>query len=107
MTQPSLDAIQAEVDALRKRLSDLESTQRGSGVYRRGFSRGLAVGLAPFIGLLLMGGALFANGDALFIDPSGRVGIGTASPSKTLDVAGTLNVAQDTTLSTTGIKGNL
>ena len=107
MTQPALDAIRADVDALRTRLSELESAQRQGRGYRRGFSRGLAVGLAPFIGLLLMGGALFANGDALFIDPSGRVGIGTAAPTKTLDVAGTLNVAQDTTLSTTGIKGNL
>jgi microcystin-dependent protein len=107
--------IETELDAVRKRLSDLESIQKNGApgsprVYRRGFSKGLAFGLAPFIGvLLLIGGTLYGQGagDALFIDPRGWIGIGNNKPNATLDVAGTLNVKDNAVLSSANIKGSL
>lgn len=115
MTERPPSAIEAELDAVQKRLSALDSIQKdgapGSArMYRQGFSKGVAFGLAPFIGvLLLIGGTLYAQsaGDALFIDPRGWIGIGTNEPNATLDVAGTLNVVKNTSLSDTSIKGTL
>src|SRR5258708_6127902 len=106
MTERPPSAIEAELDAVRKRLGELEAIQKNGGpgsarVYRRGFSKGLVFGLAPFIGLLLLiGGTLYGQGagDALFIDPRGWIGIGTNKPNATLDVAGTLNVMKDASL---------
>ena len=80
-------------------------------IYRRGFSKGLALGLAPFIGvLLLIGGTLYgqsAGDDALFIDPRGWIGIGTNKPNATLDVAGNLNVSDSAMVSNTTKTGSL
>jgi hypothetical protein len=120
MIERAPDAIEAELEALRKRLNALESSRKDGAqgstrMYRRGFSSGLAFGLVPFVGaLLLIGGTLYGqNGDALFIDPRGWIGIGTNKPNATLDVAGklnvadTLNVVKSTSLSDTSIKGTL
>jgi microcystin-dependent protein len=77
---------------------------------RRGFLKGLALGLAPSLTLLfLIGNILYAqsSGDALFIDPRGWVGIGTNKPNATLDVAGTLNIAKNSSLADTTINGRL
>ena len=115
MTERPPNTIEAELDAVRKRLSELESIQKegatGSArLYRRGFSKGLAFGLAPFMGvLLLIGGTLYgqSGGDALFIDPRGWIGIGTNKPNATLDVAGNLNVSDSATVSNTTKTGSL
>jgi hypothetical protein len=114
MTEPLHRAIGDELDAVRKRLSELESIKKdgvfgSTRMYRRGFSKGLAFGLVPFIGvLLLIGGTLYGQSeDALFIDPRGWIGIGTNKPNATLDVAGKLNVSDSTTLSNAAIAGSL
>ena len=115
MTERPPSAIEAELDAVRKRLSELESIQKDGApasarLYRRGFSKGLAFGLAPFMGvLLLIGGTLYgqSGGDALFIDPRGWIGIGTNKPNATLDVAGNLNVSDSATVSNTTKTGTL
>jgi len=69
-----------------------ENTQRSeAATFRRGFSRGLGVGLIPLmVCLALSGGLLYAQsgGDALFIDQGGRVGIGNTAPQAALDVTG-------------------
>lgn len=60
-----------------------------SAMFRRGFSRVLALGLIPLVAFLIFGGELIygqSGGDALYIDSSGRVGIGTNSPRARLDV---------------------
>jgi len=83
--------LQAELAALRQRLGCLEAEHRAlihrasRGLYRRGLSRGLMLGVFPLVALLaLSGGLLYAQGDAvkaavdaLFIDQNGNVGIGT------------------------------
>jgi microcystin-dependent protein len=115
MTQRPLGTIQAELDAVQKRLSALEAMQQNGGpgfasLYRRRSSKGLGFGLALFAGLLfLVGGTLYAQGlgDALFIDQRGWIGIGTNNPNATLDVAGTLNVMKNASLADTTIKGAL
>ena len=115
MTERPPRVIETELDAVRKRLSELESIQKNGApgsprVYRRGFSKGLVFGLAPFIGLLLLiGGTLYGQGagDALFIDPRGWIGIGNNKPNATLDVAGTLNIKDNAVLSSANIKGSL
>ena len=115
MTERMPSAIEAELEAVRKRLGELESIQKdgatGSArLYRRGFSKGLAFGLAPFIGvLLLIGGTLYGQGagDALFIDPRGWIGVGTNKPNATLDVAGHLNVSDSASVSNTTKTGSL
>jgi microcystin-dependent protein len=89
------EELRAELGALHKRLEELESKQASSkgGAYfktRRVFSgRRVAASLSAAI-LLVAGGILYGQGagDALFIDPSGRVGIGTANPLGKLDIQG-------------------
>ena len=116
MTEPLHRAIEAELDAVRKQLSALESIKKdgvfgSTRTYRRGFSKGLAFGLVPFVGvLLLIGGTLYgqsAGDDAFFIDPRGWIGIGTNKPNATLDVAGTLNVSDSTTIARSLTAGTL
>jgi hypothetical protein len=113
MTERPPSAIEAELDAVRKRLSELESIQKegaraSARIYRGGFSKGLAFGLAPFIGaLLLIGGTLYGQSDALFIDPRGWIGIGTNKPNATLDIAGNLNVSDSATVSNSLEAGTL
>ena len=103
-----------EADAVNKRFDDLESQLESlraaaHGTDRRGFFKGIALGLMFALGLLFSIGVLYAQsgGDALFIDPRGWIGIGTNKPNAMLDVAGTLNVANNTSLADAGIKGSL
>lgn len=87
--------LRAELSALHKKLEELEAKQASSnfGVFfttRRIFSRRRIVALLPVAALLIAGGLLYGQGagDALFIDPSGRVGIGTTNPLGKLDIQG-------------------
>ena len=64
--------------------------------YRNKFGRALAYAVLTLLIILLTGGRLQiaqSGDDALFIDKTGRVGIGTATPQAELDVAGSLNVS--------------
>lgn len=103
-----------EADVVSKRFDDLESQLESLRAAahctdRRGFFKGIALGLMFAFGLLFSISVLYAQsgGDALFIDPRGWIGIGTNKPNAMLDVAGTLNVANNTSLSDAGIKGSL
>jgi microcystin-dependent protein len=103
-----------EADAVNKRFHDLESQLESLRAAahctdRRGFFKGITLGLMFALGLLFFIGVLYAQngGDALFIDPRGWIGIGTNKPNAMLDVAGTLNVANNTILADAGIKGSL
>jgi microcystin-dependent protein len=114
-TRKSGPEASVEMEALDRRFHDFEAQianlQAAANLtYRRGFSRGIVLGLAPAVGFLfLIGTVLYAQsaGDALFIDPNGNVGIGTNAPKVTLDVAGSLNVAKNASLADTAIKGSL
>jgi len=67
----------------------IDTDKPDSAMFRQGFSRGLALGLIPLVALLIFSGEQIygqSGGDALFIDPSGRVGIGTNFPRAQLDV---------------------
>ena len=104
-----------ETQGLDKRFPDLEAQvarlrATANFTNRRGFFKGVALGVAPLLGVLfLVGNMLHAQsaGDALFIDPRGWIGIGMNQPNAMLDVAGTLNVAKNTSLADTGINGSL
>ena len=97
----------ADMAAWDKRLGHLEAQvtnlrATANRARRRGFSKGIMLGLAPsLIFLFLIGTMLYAqsSGDALFIDPRGWIGIGMNKPNATLDVAGKLNVSDNATLS--------
>jgi microcystin-dependent protein len=73
-----------------KELTMPEDTKKPEAApFRRGFSRGLSVGLIPLIAFLIFSAGLIygqSGGDALFIHSSGRVGVGTNSPRAQLDV---------------------
>ena len=85
-----------EIAALEKKFHDLEAQlsdlRTATAVtYRRGFSRGMILGFVPFMALLFFIGSMLhaqSAGDALFIDPTGRVGIGTTNPLGKLDIQG-------------------
>ena len=114
MTEQSIGDMQAKLAALRQRLGDLEAEHRdllrGASRSRRPeFSRKFLLGALPVALLLAAGGLLYGQGagDALFINPQGWVGIGTNAPKATLDVAGKLNVSDNSTLSNTTVTGYL
>lgn len=91
----------AEVAILREQVRALtEERARASTRALWGASKGLKFVLLPVCMLLATGGALYGQGamDALFIDQRGNVGVGTSRPNATLDVAGALNVAKNSTL---------
>lgn len=108
------EELRAEIRALHDRLRGLEArpveSPKGAfpGASRRS-SRGVIASLIALLGLLAAGGHLYGQGafDALFIDSTGNVGIGTTAPKATLDVAGRLNVSNGATLSSTAIQGSL
>ena len=88
---------QGELAALRQRLDNLEAEPRelqcrSSRSRRPVVSRKLLLSVLPVALLLAAGGVLYAV-DALFVDKSGNVGIGTLTPSKKLDVAGDAKVS--------------
>jgi len=86
--------LEAELVVLFKRPQSLEVEQKKSkggavsGINRR-FRGRLVIALIALMGMLTGGGLLDAQGgDALFIDSSGHVGIGTDKPTATLEVKG-------------------
>ena len=94
--QPDSD-LQAELDALRQKLGNLEARHRESlrsatRSRRLGFSRKFLLGALSLAALLAAGGLLYGQGagDALFIDPNGRIVIGGD-----LDVMGRTGVGTD------------
>jgi microcystin-dependent protein len=94
--QPDSD-LQAELDALRQKLGNLEAKRRdslpsASHLRRAGFPRKFLLGALALAALLAAGGLLYGQGagDALFIDPNGRVVIGGD-----LDVTGRTGVGTD------------
>lgn len=106
--------LRAELAALQQQLFVLQTAQtsaQGSAPTRPRWrlDKRVMVVVLPVVTLLAAGGALYGQGamDALFIDQQGRVGVGKTDPNATLDVAGTLNVTQKTTLADTTIKGTL
>lgn len=99
--QPNSD-LQAELDALRQKLGNLEakhgdSLRSASRSRRAGFSRKFLLGALSLAALLTAGGLLYGQGagDALFIDPNGNVGIGTTNPDNRLTITATQQ-AQET-----------
>jgi hypothetical protein len=75
----------AELAALRQRLSHLEAEQEKGRrhtayVQRPTFLRKCLLGPLPLALLVMGGGLLYAQGDALFIDAKGNVGIGDLTP---------------------------
>jgi hypothetical protein len=83
--------LRAEVEALRKRIEQLETAQRQNPTLRRwsfagSFSRPLVIAGS----LVLLVALLAAAGDsnALFINPQGYVGINQTKPEASLDVNG-------------------
>jgi microcystin-dependent protein len=110
MTEQSRSDLQAELDALRQRIGNLEAEHRDhlrsvSRSRRPAFSRKFLLGALPVAVLLAAGGLLYGQGagDALFIDPEGnvkiganldvkgKVGIGTAQPHAPLEVMQTVS----------------
>ena len=97
MSQQPDSELRAELDALRQKLGNLEAKHRDSlrsaSCSRRAkFSRKFLLGALPLAVLLAAGGLLYGQGagDALFIDPDGRVVIGGD-----LDVMGRTGVGTD------------
>lgn len=78
--------LRGEIAMLRSRLQALEARLAG-GRGNRLPQRRLALALSAAM-LLTLGGVLYgqSGGEALFVDPSGRVGIGTARPLGKLDI---------------------
>jgi microcystin-dependent protein len=97
MTKRPHGEIQAELDALRQKLGRLEAKHQdslpsASCARRIRFSRKFLFGALALVVLLAVGGLLYGQGggDALFIDPNGRVVIGGD-----LHVAGRAGVGTD------------
>jgi hypothetical protein len=93
---PDYSDLKREIEALRKRIEDLESGgihPRGAGraTCWRGLAQRLALGLpAVIVCVLLALGVLGATSkqDPLFIDQNGYVGINQSEPNSPLDVNG-------------------
>ncbi len=88
--------MKAELQALRKKVEDLETKQAAfksntHPAVRRRFPRKLLIASISFVALLAAGGVLWGDEaiKALFVDSKGNVGIGTVQPSQKLDVTGT------------------
>src|SRR5262245_3072948 len=95
MNDHAQNDLRAEVAALRSRLARLEEECRERPRRVARSWRRLLVGAVPVIGLLASGGLLYGQGNSLFIDQGGRVGIGTAADAAAkLDVAGTVRLGK-------------
>lgn len=81
------DAMQREMQALRKRIEELEAHRRRP--FRRWSWHWLPITAAVLLALGVLGAQNKNKPDALFIDSNGNVGINQTSPSETLDVNGT------------------
>jgi hypothetical protein len=84
--------LQEGLTAVRRRPGALEATQstsRVAGKSRRhhGSAKRLVLGLVPFLGCLVFMGSAVSADEALFINPQGFVGIGTADPGERLEVS--------------------
>ncbi len=97
--------LRAELAALHKQLHALETKQAGTKVnappiFRRRLSKGAMLILLPIVVLVVAGGVLYGQGamDAFFIAQSGNVGVGTSSPTATLDVSGKANIDKQISL---------
>jgi hypothetical protein len=106
--------LRAELAAFNEKLRDLETKHTdfkclACSIVRRRFPKTMMIAVIPLLGLLAAGGLLYgqAASDALFIDPNGNVGVGTSAPKAKLDVAGSLNVSNNTALSNATITGSL
>jgi hypothetical protein len=98
--EPEYADLRAELDALRQQVQVLETAQaRDTGIaqprYRRAVPRRTLMVALPVLLLFATAGVLYgdAGTQALFVDPSGRVGINTPKPGNTLDVRGGAHVA--------------
>src|SRR5262245_10528204 len=85
--------VRATVEDLRQRLGDLEARHRdllrdAHRPRRATLIRTLGRVALAGAGLLASSSLLYGQGDALFIDPNGRVGIGTTAPLGKLDIQG-------------------
>jgi len=83
MTEKSLSDLQGELDGLRQQLCDIRGKRRNSWrsvsrARQTGFFSKFLLGAFSLVILLTVGGLLYGQGagDALFIDPNGRVVIG-------------------------------
>jgi hypothetical protein len=90
-----------ELQALRKKLEDLEANQSALQVgtrptARRRFSRRLVTASISLAALLVAAGGLLWGQQiqALFVDNQGNVGIGVNPPGAKLDVAGKIKAAE-------------
>lgn len=81
------DEMQREMQALRKRIEDLEAHRRRP--FMRWSWRWLPIAAAVLLALGVLGAQNQNKPDALYIAPNGNVGINQTSPSETLDVNGT------------------
>ena len=91
-------SLRFELAKTNERLFELESLLDRKAERRRMLTKGLTIGMVPFVALMLLGGSFVAaNGgmDALFVGPDGNVGIGTSSPATTLDVQGSASVSEN------------
>ncbi len=78
---------------LLKGQSDMCRKRFKKSAYRCSVPLRLVVSVIPVVAILMIGNSLLygqSGGQALFIDNSGRVGIGKSSPGAELDVAGTV-----------------
>ncbi|MEF8719789.1 MAG: tail fiber domain-containing protein [Candidatus Accumulibacter necessarius] len=84
--------LQEGLTAVRRRPGALEATQSTSRVAGKSerhhdSARRLVLGLVPFLVCLLFMGSAVSADEALFINPQGLVGIGTADPGERLEVS--------------------
>ena len=90
--------LKAELDALRQQVDVLETAQVRSQMMAQRRDRWAApkrtlVVALPVLLLFATAGVLYGDvKEALFIDPSGKVGINTSQPGNTLDVRGRAHV---------------
>jgi hypothetical protein len=91
----SYSELRAEVAALQRQLQALAASQAGAAVdagtpSRRRWSKKVMMVLLPAMALLATSGLLYGQGEALFINAKGWVGIGTSEPQAPLDVKGSI-----------------